>query len=552
MKRMPARPDLGHLKKQAKQLLADYRAGNAGALDRFRTALPLAAGRDDAAIAGLGLRLHDAQSCVAREYGFVSWLELSRFVAARQAQDVGPEAARLHWLHLVYAGDIAGSTNAARPSVAARLLEAEPGLLGDDASLACAVGDLDSLRQAIARDPGWVHQASGPLQLPPLIAVTHSSLLRLPAFAPRLRACVALLLAAGADANQRVGNRWPPDSLATPSATSHLSALYGAAGQNHDLDATRLLLDAGADPNDGESLYHALESPTCTALLLQAGARVAGSNAMYRALDLDDPTALQLLLAHGGNANEPALGPATAAWPSPLLWAIRRRRSPAHIQALLQAGADTAVTTADGVGPWLLALRFGLTDVAHLLRPADGTAELAPEEAFIAACARADAPAARALHAAHPGIVLRLTPAQHRLLPELAAQGCAEAVRLMVELGWPIAVPGGDLEGSALNQAVFRGDAAMARFLLAHGASWTERHAYDDDVTGSLSWASRNEPIEGGDWPGCAAALVEHGLPAVQADPLGDKAVFIGARRMEFSEAVVESLLAAQHARDCA
>jgi hypothetical protein len=37
-----------------------------------------------------------------------------------------------------------------------------------------------------------------------------------------------------------------------------------------------MLLDAGADPNDNESLYHSTENPdlTCMQLLLQGGARV--------------------------------------------------------------------------------------------------------------------------------------------------------------------------------------------------------------------------------------------------------------------------------------
>jgi ankyrin repeat protein len=127
------------------------------------------------------------------------------------------------------------------------------------------------------------------------------------------------------------------------------------------------LLGAGADPNDGESLYHSLENPACTRLLLQAGARVVGSNALYRVLDLDDVGTLRLLLASGGDPNEPAGGRPTADWGTPLLWAIRRRRSPAHIEALLAAGADPSARTPDGTGAHALALRFGLTDVAKLL-----------------------------------------------------------------------------------------------------------------------------------------------------------------------------------------
>jgi Ankyrin repeats (3 copies) len=88
--------------------------------------------------------------------------------------------------------------------------------------------------------------------------------------------------------------------LDQPSDEFKLSALYGAAGRNHDPELTKLLLVAGADPNDGESLYHSLENLDCTRLLLEAGARIEGSNALYRVLDLDNSEALKLLLAHSG------------------------------------------------------------------------------------------------------------------------------------------------------------------------------------------------------------------------------------------------------------
>jgi hypothetical protein len=449
----------------------------------------------------------------------------------------------LRWLRLVYAGDIVGHLDGARPSVAARMLSEMPDLTGDDPYLACATGDTDRLRQAVSTDPGWVDRAGGPLNLPPLIAVTHSSLLKLPAFRQRLHDSARLLLEAGADVNSFAGSRSPPASLDKPSAEFKLSALYGAAGQNHDPLLTKVLLDAGADPNDGESLYHSLESDACTGLLLQAGARIPEANALYRVLDLDNLASLRLLLAHGGNPNEPAKGPPTSDWGRPLLWAIRRRRSTAHVEALLQAGADPGARTPDGVSAYRLALQFGLIEVAQRLERAGAAEQPSPEEAFIAACACADEAEARRLQALRPDLPHSLSQAQLRLLPELAATGCRDAVRAMLRLGWPVGVRGGDWSASALNHAVFRGDPALTRILLEHGADWREEHGFGDNVCGTLGWASRNEPVDGGDWIGCAEALLAFGMPGARPDTDASGDVFVAGRRCRFSDAVAEILL---------
>lgn len=543
MKRLPAQPDLGHLKKQAKELLAAVRSGDAAALAHVRQHLPAAAGKPDAAVAAMELRLHDAQSCVAREHGFVSWPELGRFVALRRAYAADPAQALLHWLALVYPGDTAGSLQRAQPGIAERWLAEHPGLAEGNPYLACAVGDLAAVQHAIADDPAWTNRPGGPLQLPPLVAVTHSGLLRQDAFRQKLHDCARALLAAGADPNQSIGSRWPPASLQQPSQLDRLSALYGAAGQHHDAELTQMLLAAGADPNDGESLYHALESRECTRLLLAAGARVSGTNALFRVLDLDELPALQLLLAHGADPNEAHPG---SQWDRPLLWAIRRRRSPAHVAALLQAGADPAVRMADGTGAATLAWRLGLPEVAALLGAAEGPPSATPAERFVAACACADEAQARRLQAQHPDLPAALPQALLQLLPELAAQGCAPAVQCMVRLGWPVAVRGGDWDASALNHAVFRGDAQLAEFLLAHGAQWTEQHGYGSNVCGTLAWASCNTP-EGGpsDWLGCAQVLLAHGMPPARPDPADPEGVLIDGQRMRFGDEITAFLLEA-------
>ena len=218
------------------------------------------------------------------------------------------------WLGLAYGGDLTGSYDAARPRLAARLLDEQPGLFSGDVFVACAAGDLAVIARTMAADPEWINRPGGPLNFPPLVAVTHSRLGQLSEFIMRLRACAQALLQAGANPNQRIGNRFPPASLATPDESGPLSALYGAAGVNRDPMLTEMLLNAGADPNDNESLYHSLENPDCTQMLLRHGARVGGTNALRRALDMPEPAALELLLAHGGDPNEPAGEGPTNIW----------------------------------------------------------------------------------------------------------------------------------------------------------------------------------------------------------------------------------------------
>jgi hypothetical protein len=547
MTNLPDRANLAYLKKQAKDLIRLYRDRDPEAIARFRDALPAAAGRSDEEIAGLELRLHDAQSCVARSYGFASWADLRNYVEVQSASRDDHAKRVLHWLRLVYSGDVDGrGIDRANPRIAARVLLESPDVAAGSPHLACAIGDEEALRAATKADPAWVNRPGGPLRLPPLVAITHSSLCQVPPFCDRLHRCARFLLSAGANPNQRIGLRWPSASVNAPDDDQPLSALYGAAGKNHDPELTKILLDAGADPNDGESLYHSLETFTCTRLLLEKGARIGGSNALYHVLDYDNFAALELLLQHGADPNEPLVNSPFTEWGSPLLWAIRRRRSRRHVAALLKAGADPSASTLSGVSAHGLALQLGLSEVAELLRENGGAKPIPEDEQFIAACARGDEAEARRIRARRPDLPGSLPAARLRLLPDLAAEGGDEGAKLMVKLGWPVAAHGGDWNASALNLAVFRGNVGLTRFLLEHGASWQEEHGYGDNVCGTLSWASRNEPAEHGDWAGCARALLEYGMPGATLDPENPDWVLIAGRRRCFADEVTDVLLEAR------
>ncbi|MCA9234631.1 MAG: TIGR03067 domain-containing protein [Planctomycetales bacterium] len=79
-KNLPARPNLDHLRRQAKALLAALSDGDAAAVATIQDYLPAARGKAVAEVHALGIRLADAQSAIARKTGFASWPQLSRHV----------------------------------------------------------------------------------------------------------------------------------------------------------------------------------------------------------------------------------------------------------------------------------------------------------------------------------------------------------------------------------------------------------------------------------------------------------------------------------------
>src|ERR1700689_2194364 len=108
MRRLPKQPSLEQLRKQAKDLLEQYRAGAAAAVTEVHQFDPPA----DAAT----FALHDAQRVLARAYGFESWPKLKAFVD-------GANIAKL--AEAVQAGDV---------SEVRVLVNARPELVGMDMS----------------------------------------------------------------------------------------------------------------------------------------------------------------------------------------------------------------------------------------------------------------------------------------------------------------------------------------------------------------------------------------------------------------------------------
>ena len=79
-KKLPARPNLDHLRSQAKTLLTKLRDGDPKAAKTFADHLPEAAKLSPEQVRQRGFRLADAQAAIARKTGFAAWPSLARHV----------------------------------------------------------------------------------------------------------------------------------------------------------------------------------------------------------------------------------------------------------------------------------------------------------------------------------------------------------------------------------------------------------------------------------------------------------------------------------------
>ena len=76
LRQWPYRPDFNQFKRQAKELLKAYRAGDASAVAEVE--------RHEQAPDQAAFALHDAQRVLARSYGFASWQKLKSYVQTIQ------------------------------------------------------------------------------------------------------------------------------------------------------------------------------------------------------------------------------------------------------------------------------------------------------------------------------------------------------------------------------------------------------------------------------------------------------------------------------------
>jgi uncharacterized protein (TIGR03067 family) len=84
-KNLPARPNLDHLRRQAKALLSALESHEPDAVSTIQRHLPAAKDLPAAKVLGTRYRLADAQLAIARKTGFASWPHLARHVEQLRA-----------------------------------------------------------------------------------------------------------------------------------------------------------------------------------------------------------------------------------------------------------------------------------------------------------------------------------------------------------------------------------------------------------------------------------------------------------------------------------
>ena len=462
-------PSLDRLRRDAKALHRAHAAGMSDARDRLRAHPP----RPE----GTGLRHADYLHVIAQEQGFESW---PRLVFAAETIGLDRAGRQQALKRALFHG---------RNWQVDRLLAETPDLAAGLFGLEVALLDRAAVERRLAQDPAAATREAGPRR-----PILHLAFSRRIQAAPERRAdmlaIAGLLLRHGADVNDAMP--------AAPGSTGRLSALYGALGHAGNLPLAEWLLAQGADPNDGESLYHATElgHHDGLKLLMRHGVRVAGTNALARMLDFDDLEGARLLLDYGADPGEglPALH-----------HAARRMRDGRFARLLIAHGADPARRW-QGHSAYGLARIFGNAAFSEALAAAGHATPLDASETALAACA-----------GGAPGASLASLPLgpEDRLL-------IARLIQFPGRLAHAKALAAAGLDPNAADEtgltplqlAGWSGLPAAVDWLLACGPDLLHRNAYGGGIVETILHGAENAPRpEGADHAACLRAVLAAGAP---------------------------------------
>lgn len=350
---------------------------------------------------------------------------------------------------------------------AREILAAHPEVASSDIHTAALLGDYEAVARFLAQDRANATAKGGPRHWDALTHLCFSKFLRLePARTEDFLKAATALLDAGADANTGFfeENHQPKPEWEC--------ALYGAAGVAHHPELTQLLLDRGADPNDGEVAYHSPETLDNRTIhvLVESGKLTQDTIGLMlaRKFNWHDDAGVHWLLQHGADPNWPLWGS------RPLHYALRHGCPIHYFEWLLDQGADPLLADKNGTAAVTEAARGGRADVLELFEGRGLEIALDGDDGFLAACARGNEAEARKLAAADPAVAGRVESQNPGLLADFAGAGNTAAVRLLLRLGFDSGrarvMPAWVAGETALHVAAARGRQAVAELLLAHGA----------------------------------------------------------------------------------
>ena len=508
---------LDAVRREARRLLRQARAGDAPVLDALKTLLPRLAALDDEA-ARKAIRLADVQHAIARRLGHAHWADLKAFY--ERLDPVRLQAER--FLKAVREEDTAR---------ALALLAGHPDIVRHSLRAACAAGDVPAATALLTADAASATRTMPGDETPPLVYAAFSDVKRALGVSESDHvALVRLVLDAGAS---------PNSSVPLPDVSDRIPVLYFPCVAGN-VAVARLLLERGAQPDDGESLYHAAQHDhrDVLALLREHGADLSRGPAAYgntplhflashRASNPQSGAALrgmEWLLEHGADPNVPLTKVLDGMTPAQLgETPLHRVAAGGHgagvVERLLSYGATVDAVRADGATPWVLAVRTGNVAAADALAAAGAdVTRLTAVDRLLGACLRGDAAAAREVAASHGGLVASLDEESARAIHVALHDDRPAALALMLSLGWPLAVEG-EWGGTPLHWAAWNGRVELVRQLLAHRAPVNVR----DSRYGSspIAWAahgSRFSPrANDDDYPAIVHLLLDAGATRAES-----------------------------------